>query len=94
MGSVALKAHGLNSGKDGVQDKGTCPLAPSRESGLAEESPSHGEGQKSTVDKSPDSGAPKIRGQPWRSLLCLSALISKMGTPGARRVGIKVSSKR
>jgi hypothetical protein len=57
--------------------------APSMESGLAEESPSHGEGQKNTVDKSPDSAAPKIRGHSWRSLLCLSALISKMGAPGA-----------
>lgn len=83
MGPVALKAHGLNSGMDGVQDKGTYPLAPSPESGLAKESPSHGEGQKNTVDESPDSGAPKIRGHSWRCLLCLSALISKMGTPGA-----------
>ena len=83
MGPVALKAHGLNSGMDGVQDKGTYPLAPSPESSLAEESPSHGEGQKNTVDDSPDSGAPKIRGHSWRCLLCLCALISKMGTPGA-----------
>lgn len=28
MGPVALKAQGLNSGMDGVQDKGTYPWPP------------------------------------------------------------------
>lgn len=79
----------MAGGRDGVQTKGTCPLAPSTESGLAEEFHLH-RGQKSSVDKSP-LGALKIRGHSWISLLCLSVLISKMGTSGAyEQSGTKV----
>ena len=82
MGLVTPEECRHGSGRDGVQDKGTCPLAPSTESGLAEESRLHRGEQKSAVDKSP-LGVPKIRGHVWISLPCLSVLISKMGTSGA-----------
>ena len=82
VGLVSLEECRHGSGRNGVQDKGTCPLAPSTESGLAEESHLHRWEQKSAVDKSP-LGAPKIRGHFQISLPCLSVLISKMGTSGA-----------
>lgn len=75
--SVGMAVAGM-----GFKTRAHVLWLPARESGLAEGSPLHGGEQKSTMDKSP-LGALTIRDHSWISLLCLSVLISKMGTSGA-----------